>query len=263
MTGFAAHASKTLASIVVLGGLGAGIAYLVAPGPVVSAWDALRERAAWTGQSCAAAPLACLDDRADALRQRQGEVRDARSQSETGLRAIEAEESRVRNLLDANLGQQALLRSRANDAALRGAERVVFVSRTYTMPEVAAQAASLVAEQQQFEGILSGLLPPRRDALQKARQQAMLVENSIATTLATVDADRALLLAGRSMDRSTVLLAQIAGTEARATEVLGNVRSTLQLAASEKPSQPAPGQLPSTANFDFSAWRGGRAQTGG
>ena len=253
---------KTAAAATLLGGTTLGIGCLGAPGPMIGLWDGLHSRIGWTSATCTSAPVACLDDRTGALRRHQAEVREVRTQAEIGLRSLDTEESRVRNLLDANLGQQALLRSRANDAAQRGADRVTFLGRAYSMGEVAAQAASLVAEQQQFEGTLGTLLPPRREALLKARQRSMLADNSVTTTLATVDADRALLLAGRSMDRTSRLLAEIAGTEQQATEVLGVVRSTLELAAADRSTKPV---APSAAaeTFDFIAWSNGRSSQGG
>ena len=260
---FTAWVAKAATLSGVIGGLGLGGAHLIAPGPLAELWEGVQGKVGWTPGGCAAAPLACLDHRVEGLSRRQAEVREARVQAEVGLRALDAEEARVRNLLDANLGHQSLLRSRANEAIGRGLDRLSFAGRTYTLPETAVQAASLVAEQQQSEKALSGVLPPRREALMKVRLQAMLVENAAATTLAIVDADRALLLAGRSVDQADRLLVEVADTARRSNEVLGSVRNTLELTTAESQGRPAPAALPLAGGFDFDVWRMGRPSSGG
>lgn len=263
MGGFTTQMAKAATLSAIIGSFGLGIAHLVTPGPMAELWDSIQARVGWTAHSCATVPLTCLNHRVEGLRTRRAEVHAARVQAEAGLRALDAEETRVRNLLDANRGHQSLLRSRANEVIGHSADRFSFAGRTYTLSEAAAQAASLAAEQQQSEKVLSGVLPPRRETLLKARQQAMLVENMVFTTLATVDADRALLLASRSMDRADQLLAEVADTVQRSNEALGSVRNTLELTAAEDRSQPAPGYVPAPGTFDFNAWRTGRPPPGG
>lgn len=248
-------------NVAMLGGIGLGVAYVVAPGPTTGLLNDLRGRLAWTPATCQMAPVHCLADRIPALQNRQAEVAESRALAEQGLRAIENEDRRQRNLLDANLGQQALLRSRTNEAMARGLERVSYLSRSLSMADVELQASSLAAEQAQFEQSLSVLLPPRRAALARVRQEAVLMENRIATALATVEAELALARAGHALQSADRLIGDIAGVERAATQAVGQVRSTLELVQAQRSAEPARGSA-SAEPFDFTAWRNGRAAGG-
>ncbi|SFL13236.1 hypothetical protein [Falsiroseomonas stagni] len=243
---------RALAKVVLLGGVALGAACLVVPGPVTGALAELRDRLGWSEAACQAAPSACLADRSAALARRQAELREARVIIEQGLSAIESEEARLRNLLDANLGQQALLRQRIAEVARSGIERVSFVGRWLSMADVEQQAGSLVAEQALFEETLLRQLPPRREALNRARQETMLTDSRIASTLATLEAERALLAAGRPIQLAGPLLASLSGAERWVNGAVGNVRTTLELARGQRASGPGQGAAPA---FDFQSWR--------
>jgi hypothetical protein len=161
----------------------------------------------------------------------------------------------VRDQLDSNLGLQTLLRQRVNDAMLRAAERVAFLNRALSMSEAQQQAGMLVAEQAQFEETLNRVIPPRREALHRARQDAVLTDSRMTTAIATIEAERALLEAGRSMQLAGVLLAEIAGVERQAEASVGQVRSTLELAQQQRAGE---ARQPAGPSFDFVAWRNGR-----
>ncbi len=246
---------QAVTSLAVLG----TAAYVVAPGPVTGAFHELRDRLAWSAETCALAPDRCLADRIPALLRRTAEVRESRAQAEVGLRAVSAEDARLRSLLDANLGQQALLRSRYNDAVNRGLERMNFLGNPLPLAEGQAQAASLAAEQAQFTSSLNEMLPPRREALNRARQEAILMENRLTTTVATAEAERALIASGQTMRSASALLADMNGMEREAGRAISQVRSTVELAGAQTAAQRA-GWITAGANFDFQAWRGQRPQ---
>lgn len=249
---------KTGLTTTVVAGVAVGAAWTLAPGPVSGMLDHLRDRFGWTQATCQISPGTCLTEKATGLARRQAEVRTARMRAEAGLRAIEGEERRVRDQADANLGLQSLLRQRVNDAVLRGVERVAFLERALTMPEAQQQAAMLVAEQAQFEETLNRMIPPRREALHRARQEAVLTDGRITTALATLEAEQALLESGRAMKLAGALLSEMAGVERQAEASVGQVRSTLELARIERAGE----QRQTAPAFDFLAWRNGRLAGG-
>jgi hypothetical protein len=78
------------------------------------------------------------------------QVAAGRGQEEAGVRAIDAEETSDRQLLDSNVGLQAALRARATEMIRHRADHLRFDGRNYTRTDVERQASLMVRQETRF-----------------------------------------------------------------------------------------------------------------
>lgn len=246
---------RTSLKVALLAGVAvAGLAWF-APGPFASVQGWIAGLAGFTPASCAAAPVACFDARERNLQAALAKLRDGGAQAEAGLHAIDAAVARQRELLDANTGLQTILRTRAAEMVRTGASGLTFQGKDYTRAEVEQQAELLVREEAGFRSTIAGF-EGRRAGLTEARMSAVVEGNRVSGTLATLAAERAMVVATGSLEGARQLLDDSKQTEARARDVSDAVvRSTREM-AELTPAAPAAAHGPT---FEFSSWMAGQS----
>lgn len=236
----------------ILAGTAIGAAGLFWPGAVPAAYALISGNAALTAATCAAAPDVCYDLKQRALVTVRERLLKGRAQSDEGLQIVATEAAKQQELLDANSGLQTILRGRYADSLRSNAGTLLFQGRSYTRAEAEQQAALLVAEEANFK---SGLveLNTRRGRLNEARMAAVVESNRVSAAIATLSAEKAILVANYSLEKARTLLEESQRVERRAEETsLALVRSTEEMARN-----PSLATAPRGPAFDLSGWLSG------
>jgi hypothetical protein len=242
---------KTALKLALLGGLAVAAVSYLAPGPVAAAYGWINSRIGFTAETCAVAPQECFEAREASLKKARIKLRHARGQAESGVKAIDAEETSERQLLDSNVGLQAVLRARATEMIRRGTDHLSFEGRNYTRTDVEQQAGVLVREEAGFRATLAEF-GPRRARLHEARTAAVIEENRVAAALATISAEKAIVIATGSLDHAKRLLEETQFAENMADQLTeAVVRSTKEIA----PPAPRVAGMPART-FNFDEWLG-------
>lgn len=227
--------------------------FILAPAQFAAARGWLASVTTFTPAICAIAPEACFDARKRDLQAALEKLHDSLRQAEAGLRAIDAEEAKQRELLDANRGLQTILRTSAVEMIRAGAASLTFQGKTYSRPEAEQQAQLLVREEAGFRATIAGFAS-RRTRLTEALMAVVLEDNRISGMLATLTAEKAIVVATGNLEGARTLLDDAKLTEHRADAVTeAVVRSTREMA-----SLPATAPTPA---FDFSGWVAGQSGT--
>ena len=191
--------------------------FILAPAQFAAARGWLASVTTFTPAICAIAPEACFDARRRNLQAALVKLHDGRTQAEAGLRAIDGEEAKQRELLDANTGLQTDLRTRAVEMIRAGATSLTFQGKTYSRSEAEQQAQLLVREETAFRATIAGFAG-RRAKLTEALMAVVVEDNRISGMLATLTAEKAIVVATGSLEGARMLLddANLTGRRAAA-----------------------------------------------
>ena len=240
---------STVFKLGLLGGVAVVGAQVFAPSTVAAAITAIVGPASFTAESCLASPDACFEAKERNLKGAQAKLQSGRAQADVGLRALELEESKQRELLEANTGLQAILRAKATEMIRVNTSGITFQGRPYTRTDVEQQASLMAREEAAFRSSIAEF-QVRRQRLTEARMSAIVEGNRVNSALATLTAEKALMVASGSLDGARRLLEETTLVERRAGEVSDVVvRSTREMAV-----LPVVASQPSAGGFDFSLW---------
>ncbi len=227
--------------------------FILAPAQFAAARGWLAGVTTFTPAICAIAPGPCFDARRRNLQAALVKLHDGRTQAEAGLHAIDTEDAKQNALLDANTALQTALRTRASEMIRAGATSLTFQGKTYSRPEAEQQAQLLIREEADFRATIARFAS-RRTQLTEALTAVVVEDNRISVMLATLAAEKAIVVATGSLEGAQTLLDDAKLTERRANEVTeAVVRSTREMA-----SLPAIAAAPGPV-FDFSGWAEGQA----
>ncbi len=243
---------SNLMKLTIMGGVILAVGWYVLPGPLAAGYARLAGVTGFTPVGCTVAPVACFEARERNIKTALDKLIDARFAIDGGLKAVDTEESQLRSQLDSNSGLQTILRSRAAEMLKKDANSLTFQGRVYSRIDAEQQASQLVQEEAAFKAALIKL-DQRRANLNETRTAAVLGENSLSSTLATLSAEKAIVLSTGSLNAAKSLLDDSDAAAKHADEItLTVVRSTKELASETSTAQPS-----KAAGFNFQSWAGG------